>query len=179
MGRTVDTAGGLYRVLQDLRSGAATPAELGIDKAALVGRSAREIADVIAKALQPADGTQDAEAARDAISRALSDLMVAEPHADLLALAPEQIDQVVEAYVAHDLCHRIELDVGLSVLGKAPTSAEGITRLEDIKAYVRQEVARAFRARALSGQTLTRGNAAALTAEVLRDTFYVFESYIQ
>ena len=56
---------------------------------------------------------------------------------------------------------------------------EGIKRLEDMKAYVRQEVARAFRVRALSGQTLTRDNTAALTAEVLRDTFDVFESYIQ
>ena len=123
MGRTVDTAGRLYRVLQDLRSGAATPAELAIDKAALVGRSAREIADVIANALQPADGPQDAEAARDAISQALSDLMLAYPDVNLLALAPEQIDQVVEGYVAHDLCHRIELDVGLSILSKAPTAA--------------------------------------------------------
>jgi hypothetical protein len=179
MGRTVSTAGGLYGVLQNLRAGTSPPVELGINRNDLVGRPAREIADRIANALQPADGSQDAEAARDAISRALSDLMLAEPNVDLLALAPEQIDRVVEGYVAHDLCHRIELDVGKAVLDKAPNYAEGVNRLEDMKAYVRQEVARTFRERAGNGQSFTRDNAAALTAEVLRDTFDVFEGYVQ
>jgi hypothetical protein len=178
MGRTVSTAGGLYGVLQDLRAGTASPVELGINRDDLVGRPAREISDRIANALQPADGSQDAEAARDAISRAFSDLMLTEPDVNLLALAPEQIDRVVEGYVAYDLCHRIDLDVGKAVLDKAPTYAEGMKRLEDMMAYVHQEVARTFRGRAEQGQSFTRDNAASLTAAVLRDTFDVFEGYI-
>lgn len=179
MGRTANTAGGLYGMLDALRTGTAAPVDLGISAASLTGCTAREIADTIANALQPADGTQDAEAARDAISRAISDLIIAEPEIDLLALAPDQIDRVVEGYISHNLCHHIELDVGKSVLDKAPTAAIGMQRLEGMKEYVCQEVARCFRARAESGERFTRQNAAALAAAVLRDTFEVFEEYIQ
>lgn len=179
MGRTAATAGGLYGILDALRSGTAPAVDLGVAPATLAGRPAREVADRIANALQPADGTQDAEAARDAISRALSELIASTPDIDLLALAPEQIDQVVESYVAFDLCHRIELDVGRAVLDKAATYAEGMQRLEEMKAYIRQEVARCFRARATRGQSFTRHNAASLAAEVLRDTFNVFEEYVR
>ena len=179
MGRTAATAGALYGVLDALRTGTAPPVDLGVSPASLAGRPFREVADRIANALQPADGTQDAEAARDAISRALSDLIALTPDADLLALGPGQIDTVVEGYVAYDLCHRIELDVGMAVLEKAPNYAEGMRRLEEIKAYVRQEVARCFRSRASNGETLTRQNAASLTAAVLRDTFQVFEEYVR
>lgn len=179
MGRTVSTAGGLYGVLHALQSGTPLPPDLGITRESLVGLPAREIADRVANALQPADGTQDAEAARDAISRALSDLMKSEPDADLLALASQQINRVIEGYVAHDLCHRVELDVGKVILDKADNYAEGTKRLEEMKEFIRQEVARAFRGRETKGQKITRDNTAALTAEVLRDTFNVFEEYLQ
>lgn len=179
MARTAHTAGNLYGVLDGLRSGTPTAAEPGITAQSLAGKSARDIADTISNTLQPADGTQDAEAARDALAQAFSDLITIDPNVDLLALTPDQIDMVVEGYVTHDLCHRIELDVGASVLNKAPTPAEGIQRLEEMKEFIHQEVARLFRTRAEKGQKLTRKNAASLTAAVLSDTFKVFEEYIQ
>ncbi|WP_313899293.1 Qat anti-phage system associated protein QatB [Methylobacterium sp. J-078] len=179
MGGTVVTAGGLYGVLSALSSGARSPVDLGVDAAELRGRPAAEVADRIANALRPSDGTQDTEAARDAISRAISDLVAAEPEVDLLALSPEQIGTVVEGYVAHDLCHRIELDVGKAVHDKAPDPATATQRLEQMKDYVRQEVARCFRARSDRGQRLDRQGSATLAASVLRDVFEVFEGYLQ
>lgn len=112
------------------------------------------------------------------MSRALAELLQQEPTADLTALTAPQIDSVVEAYIANDLAQRIDLDVGKAVLDKAPTAAEGVTRLEQMKAYIRQEVARAFRAREARGERMTRQNAGALASAVLRDTFEVFESYV-
>lgn len=179
MGRTSKTAGGLYGVLDAFRAGTPPPAELGISASDLAGRSASDIADHIANALCPADGTQDAEAGRDAVARALSDLMEAEPNADLLALSIEQIEHVVEWYVAYDLCDRIELDIGKSVVDKAPNYAEGVKRLEQIKEYVREKVSAQFRARAGKGERLTRQTATALTNSVLQDTFEIFEGYLQ
>lgn len=179
MGRTAATAGGLYGVLDALRTGTAPPVDLGIDPAALAGRSFSEIADIIAQALQPPDGTQDAEAARDAISRAFADIADEDPETDLLALPPEKIDRIIQGYVVYDLCHRIELDVGKAVLDKAPTFAEGTRRLEQIKAYVPEEVARCFRAWAERGHRPTRENAASLAAAVLGDVFDIFEEYVR
>lgn len=48
-----------------------------------------------------------------------------------------------------------------------------------MKAYVRQEVARLFRARSDRGQRLTRQNASSLAAGVIQSTFEVFEEYLR
>lgn len=179
MAATAVNAGRLYGTLSALSSGGALPADVSIDPAALAGRPAREVADEIARALQPPDGTQDAEASRDAISRSLSELIAADPDVDMLALTPEQIDFVTQTYVGEDLCRRIDLDVGKAVLDKAPTIAVGQSRLEDMKAFVRQEVARLFRARTDRGQRLSRQNAASLAAGVIQSAFDVFEEYLR
>ncbi|TIO04077.1 MAG: hypothetical protein E5X88_33405 [Mesorhizobium sp.] len=164
-------------MLDALRTGTQIPPEVALDPAQLAGKSQIEIADLIASALAPVDGTQDSEAARDSVSRSLSELLEADPTADLANLNAMQIDGVVEGYIAHDLAHRIELDVGKAVLDKADSYAEGVERLQDMKSYVRQEVARAFRARR-GTQPMSRQNAASMSDAILRDTFDIFESYL-
>jgi hypothetical protein len=179
MGGTSRTAGQLYGVLDALRRGDALPADvLPFDSAALAGRDAKEIGDAIAEAVRPSDGTWDAEASRDAIAQAISDLAEQTPDVDLIALTPEQIDFVVERYIAHDLVHRVEFDVGLQVQNRAPDAATAVSRLEDMKAYVRECVAASFRAARARGQRLTRKGAASIANAVLEETFRVFADYL-
>ena len=178
MSGTANTAGGLYGVLDAFRNDTAVPADVKLDSVALAGKSQAEVADIIADALRPIDGTQDTDAARDSIARALSEVLQADPSVDLTNLDVPQIEQVVEAYLGHDLAHRIELDVGKAVLEKAASYSIGVERLEEMKAYVRQAVAQAIGARRDVGQTLNRANTASLASEVLRDTFEIFESYL-
>ena len=178
MSGTANTAGGLYGVLDALSNDTTLPSDVKLDPTALAGKSQTEVADVIADALRPIDGTQDGDAARDSIARALSEVLLADPDADLTNLDAPQIELVVESYLAHDLAHRIELDVGKAVLDKATSYSVGVDRLEEMKAYIRQAVAQAIRARRDIGQTLNRSNTASLASEVLRDTFEIFESYL-
>jgi hypothetical protein len=53
--------------------------------------------------------------------------------------------------------------------------AVGQSRLEEMKSYVRQEVARLFRGRTERGQRMSRQNAAPLASGVIQTTFQVFE----
>ncbi|WP_352765316.1 Qat anti-phage system associated protein QatB [Mesorhizobium sp. M0847] len=177
MGGTAQRAGGLFGVLDALRTGTPIPPGVAVDPAQLVGKSQSEIADIIASALAPVDGTQDGEAARDSVSRSLSELLDTDPNAELTNLNAAQIDAVVEGYIAHDLAHRIELDVGKAVLDKADSYSEGVERLQEMKSYVRQEVARAFRAQR-AAQPMNRQNATAMSNAILRGTFEIFESYL-
>lgn len=178
MAGTARTAGGLYGVLDALSTGAPLPTDVTLNPASLAGRTQKEIADIIVDALRPVDGTQDTEGARDSVSRALSEVLAHNPNADLAALTPPEIDLVIESYIAGDLAQRIEFDVGQAILDKAPNYAQGVDRLEEMKSYVRQEVARAFRARATVGQTMNRQVATALANDIIRDTFEIFESYL-
>lgn len=178
MAGTSQTAGRLHDVLAALSQGEGLPPELGIDAAALAGRDAKEIGDVIAEAIRPSDGTLDAEASRDAIAQAVCDLVEQTPNADLTMLTLDQIELMVERYVAYDLSHRIELDVGLHIQGKAPDAATAVSRIEDMKAYLRESVAAQFRSARERGQRLTRKFAASIANAVMDETFQVFADYL-
>ncbi len=178
MAGTSRTAGRLYDTLSALGGGGAPPPDVALDAASLAGLSPAEIADRLADAIRPVDGAQDSEAARDALSRAFSELLNEQPDVDLTNLSPEQMESVVESYVGHDLAHRVELDVGAAVHARAPSVAEAVERMQEMRDYVRQAVSAAFRARRERGERMTPGAAGRLTAEVLRDTFDVFESYL-
>ncbi|MCR4346106.1 MAG: hypothetical protein NUV55_02715 [Sulfuricaulis sp.] len=178
MAGTSRTVGRLHGVLEALSRGEALPPEIGIDAASLAGRNAKEIGDAIAEAIRPPDGTLDAEASRDAIAQALSDLVEQVPDVDLILLTPEQIELVIERYVAYDLCRRIELDIGLHIQDKAPDAAAAVSRIEDMKEYVRECVAAQFRSARDSGRRLTRSAAASIANVVIEETFRVFEDYV-
>lgn len=176
---TARKAGALYGVLHALSTGTAPPADLGIQPAGLAGRPAREAVDRIAEALSPSDGTQDAEASRQSISLALRELLTREPTVDLTALTEPQIELVVELYIGQDICRRIELDVGKTILDRAPDASTAMRRLDQMYRYVQQSVAAAFRQRRQQSQALGRQVAVRLASRVIRDTFEVFESYVQ
>jgi hypothetical protein len=178
MAGTSRTAGRLHGVLEALARGEVLAPELGVDAGALAGRDAKEIGDAIAEAIRPSDGTLDAEASRDAIAQAVSDLVDQVPGADLNALTPEQIGLVVERYVAYDLSHRIELDVGSHIQDKAPDAAAAVSRIEDMKGYVRECVAAQFRSARDAGRRLTRSAAASIANAVIEETFRVFADYL-
>jgi hypothetical protein len=177
MGGAVKAAGALYNVLDNLRAN--RPGETTAEKSQLAGRPAHEICDYIINTVSPLTGSQDNETARDAIAQAMADLMEQFPQIDLTAVSSEQIDLVIERYVAYEICHRIELDVGKAILTKSPDPTTAIRHLEEMKQYVRQQVAACFRARAEKGQRLTRNEAERVTATVIQDTFRIFEEYIQ
>lgn len=178
MAGTARTAGALYRVLDAFRSGQ-VPRDLPLDPATLVGRSARAVLDAIADAIRPTDGTQDTEASRQAMDRALSEVLEEFPNADLLAPQPAEIDLMVESFVAHDLCIRIELDVGRSIQSRAGDPATAVRRLEEMREYVMASVRAAFAARRDRGERLSRTRALSVVANVLQDTLSVFEEYLE
>lgn len=179
MGATARTAGALYDTLSALQAGQATAADLGVEPATLAGRPAREVMDVVVEKIRPIDGTQDAEANRQAIALATSDLLDQFPDADLTSLTADQIDLLIERYVANDLCQRVELDVGSQIETRAPDPATAVQRLEDMKQFVVAEVHATFRGQRNSGQRLQRGRVAAVIGSILREILRVFEEYLE
>ena len=178
MAGTARTAGALREVLEALGAGRQPAVDLGFDSRELTGRAARDVIDIIANAIRPVDGTQDAEASRDALVAATVDLLSQFQDADLASLEPEQVDVIVESYVGHDLCRRVELDVGKAILAKAPDPATGVRRFNEIRQYIIEKVAACFRKRRENGDRLNRGGFTALTSAVIRDTLGVFEEYL-
>ena len=178
MAGTARKAGALYGVLHALNSGATPAVDLGIEPAQLAGRPAREIVDRIAEALSPSDGSLDAETSRHSLSQALSVLIRMDPSTNLAALTLDQIILAMELFIGADICRRIEIDVGKTILDRAADAVMAMRRLEEMYRYVRQVVASAFRRLPAMLDPLTQGAATRLASGVIRDTLEVFESYL-
>lgn len=179
MASTARKAGALHDVLRALSSGTAVQVDLGIDPANLAGRPVREIVDRIAEAISPSDGTLDSESSRSSVSWALREFFRREPNADLFALTSGQIALIMELFIGADISSRVELDVGTTILDRAPDAATAVARMQEIKRYVRQVVAARFRLRATDSGPVTQREAIQLANRVIQDTFEVFETYLQ
>lgn len=176
-GGTASTAGVLHGALSSAAGGQAAVPGSPLDPALLAGRSAREVMDAVIEAVRPSDGTQDAEASRAAIKDALSELLTMFPEADLLNLSEDQRGFAIERFVAIDVYRRFQLDLGKTIQGKAPTATVGLARLKEVRNYVKETVAAAFRKVRAAGHRLTRGRINEVVRAALGETFQVFEGY--
>lgn len=178
-GGTAATAGALGGALARVAGG--QPAEPGspLDPALLAGRNVQEVMNAVVEAVRPVDGTQDAEAERAAIRDALTELLTRFPDADLLNLDPEQRAFAIERFTAIDVFRRFELDLGKTIVDKAPSAVTALSRLKEVRDYVKQSVAAAFRKLRDAGRSLSSGRISQVVRDALRETFEVFEGYAE
>ena len=179
MGGTARTAGALYRALSPTVADQPVAPGSSFDLVLLEGRSADEIMDVLVEVVCPANGTQDAEAGQKAIRDALSDLLERFPDADLLNLSEDQRIFAIEDYVALDVFNRFDFDLGKTLQDKAPSVSAALSRLKDIKDYIKQTVSAQFRALHTVGEKLDVRRISDLARQALRETFEVFEEYVR
>jgi hypothetical protein len=176
MGSTATTAGRLGGVL---RTGAAPDGTALQDATLATGTDANRIMDAIVEAVRPGDGTQDAEASRQAVRDALSDVLERYPNADLLDLDEAQREYVIERFTALDVYNRFRLDLEKALRAKAPDAATALSRLGQIRAFIAEHVAAAFRDIRTRSNAPTTTDVAKLARQALTETFGVFEEYLQ
>lgn len=173
LGGTGTTARSLSGVLDP------TTTESLLDRTLLSGKSAEEVMDAVVEAARPHDGTQDAESAREAIRDALSDVLERFNDADLLALTDEQREYAIESFTAHDVYRRFQLDVGKQILDKAPSKAVALTRFKQVRAFIRETVAEAFRKVTDAGAKLSTASVQKTVRMALGEALRVFEEYVE
>lgn len=178
-GSTVRTAGSLYQALSTAADGQAASPGSPLDPALLAGKTAQGVLDAVVEAVRPVDGTQDAEANRKAIRDALSDLLTRFPDADLLNLSEDQRLFAVERFTALDVYQRFALELGKTIQAKAPNPRAALSRLKEVREYIKETVAAAFRGLQRAGQRLNGRIIERMVRDALRETFSVFDAYAQ
>ncbi len=170
---TARTANDLYAAL----SGGVVPA-VTADANLSDGLSAQDVMDAVTEAVRPVDGTQDAESSRAAIQDALAETLVQFPEADLAKLTEEQKVVAVERYVSNDVYRRLSLDVGKTIIQKAPNALASASRLKEIRDYIRETVSSSFRRLRDANQRLGAGRVASIVRAALTESIQVFEGYL-
>ena len=173
------TAGVLGSALASVAAGQAAAPGSPLDPALLAGRTVQEVMDAVVEAVRPVDGTQDAEAERASIRDALSELLTRFPDADLLNLGADQRVYAIERFTAIDVFRRFELDLGKTIVERAPSAIAALSRLKEVRDYIKQSVAASFRRLRDAGRTLTSGRIGQVVQDALKETFEVFEGYAE
>ncbi|HEO1792095.1 TPA: hypothetical protein VAM27_000965 [Acinetobacter baumannii] len=150
-----------------------------IDPVLLAGKSADEIMDAIVEVVAPIDGTQDTEASRESVKNALCELLEQFPNADLANLDDTQRLFALEKFVADDVFRRIYLDLGQIIQSKAPNVTIGLSRLKEIKDYVKETVAASFRKNTQTGIPIVSNQIKSIVNNAIQETFIVFEEYAE
>ena len=132
----------------------------------------------VVEAVRPVDGTQDGEASRAAIGKALSELLTQYPDADLLDLSEEQRILAVERFIGWDVFSRFELDLGKTIQEKAPSVASALSRLKEVRDFITQTVAAEFRKLVGGAATLGSSKVATMVRDALGLAIGVFEGYL-
>ena len=117
--------------------------------------------------------------AQQAIRDALSELLNQFPEADLLDLSEDQSIFAIENFIALDVFNRFNLDLGKTLQDKAPTASAALSRLKDVKDYIKQTVSAQFRALHTAEEQLNAHRISDLAQQALQNTFEVFEEYVQ
>ncbi len=178
-GGTAATADALGNALASVAAGQPAAPGSPLDPTLLAGRSAQEVMDAVVEVVRPIDGTQDSEAERAAIRDALSELLTQFPDADLLNLNSDQRSLAIERFTAINVSRRFELDLGKTILEKAPSAETALSRLKQVHDYVKETVAASFRKLRNAGRSLTTGRVSLVVQDALRETFQVFEGYAE
>ena len=174
-GGTASTAEALGGALAGTPGTAADRLDLPLLRAA----STEEVMSAVVDAVRPVDGTQDTESARASVREALSEVLGAYPDADLLQLTEDQQVLAVATFTATDLYRRFDLDVGKTIQDRAPDASTALSRLKEVRDYIRELIAGAFRRYRNAGQELTPKRLKTMASRALRETFAVFEGYLE
>jgi len=176
---TATTAQSLFSALSTGNNNRYSGEGGALDPAALSGKTAYEVMDIIVEAVAPVDGTQDTEASRESIKDALADLLNAHPDANLNDLSAEQKELAIERFVSGDVFRRIDLDLGKCIREKASNTSSALGRLKEIKDYVRETVSSAFRSLKKTGHVVTNNTVIGIVQNSIKETCEVFEGYAE
>jgi len=144
----------------------------------LEGRTADEVMGAVVDAVRPIDGTQDGEASRASIGKALSELLTQFPDADLLNLSEEQRLLAVEQFIAWDVFNRFELDLGKTIQEKAPSALSALSRLKEVRDFIMQTVAAEFRKLRTSEAVLGSRQVSTIARNALGQAIAIFVGYL-
>lgn len=176
MGGTASRASRLNGVLQ---SGRNPDGSALIDRALATADNAYALMDAIVQAVTTRESTQDSESARHSVTEALSEVLVRYPDADLSRLSEDQRLYAVERFTAEDVFQRFRLDMHQVIVSNTPDPLVEMSRLEEIRSYISEAVSAAFRKSRARLSSPSSASIASLTRAALRETFDIFQEYLQ
>ncbi|MCK4981924.1 MAG: hypothetical protein KAS17_03320 [Victivallaceae bacterium] len=176
----VSTSAGaeLFKTLQEVRDSSNTNIRDWVDKLTEHDLSADEIADEIIDKIITVGGSPEEESCRISMSQALSDLLTFNPDIDLMNMDNDNIWTVMELFMANEAFNRLCFDIGQMFESAKYTPSDSVSRMNDMRDYLKQEVSAQIQELRAVNQNPTKDEVNSLLQSAVKVTFEVFEEEI-
>lgn len=169
------SAAGLISLLQAARDG--TDARVSQWVSSLVARnpSAQDVINEVIQQVTTSGGSLDEESCKDSMAQAMAELMENQPNVDLLSMSDADIWSLVELFLAHEACSRLQLDIGQLFESSRLAPREVVTRMNDMRDYLKAEISAQMRAVRQANSNPSPRQLETTMQQALRNTFAVYE----
>lgn len=166
---------GLVSFLQTARDGTDSRLTSWVQNLLARNPSADDVADAIVQALAPAGGSADEESLRDSMALAISDLMLLLPGIDLLHMSDTDTWTLLQLFLGHEVCNRLEFDIGQFFESSRLDPELGVKRELEMRDLVKNEVGVQLSALLAKTPNPTKQQLDTLVHDAVRMTFEVYE----
>jgi len=140
--------------------------------------TSEDVADAIVKALAPAGGSADEESLKDSMALALSDLIMMQPDIDLLNLTDMDTWTLLQLFLGHEVCNRLEFDIGQFFESARLDPELGVRRELEMRDFVKNEVGVQLTKLREKTSNPTKQQLDTLVQDAVRLTFEVYEGVL-
>lgn len=178
MRNSTRAAGGLVSFLQSARDGTSPQVSRWIDRLRTSNPSAHDVINAVVQHVVGDGGSLDEEVCKDSMAQAMSELLELKPNVDLLQLGDADIWTLVQLFLGNEACNRLYMDVGQLFESAKLNPVVVVTRLNEMRAFVKSEVAVQLEALRSANPNPTPQQMQGLLQDALRLTFEVYEGTI-
>jgi hypothetical protein len=172
------SAAGLISLLQAARDGSDPIINQWVSSLVARNPSAQDVINEVIQQVTTSGGSLEEESCKDSMAQAMSELMENQPDIDLLNMNDGDIWTLVELFLSHEACSRLQLDIGQLFESSRLTPREVVARINDMRDYLKAELSAQMRSlRQANGNPLP-GQLESTMRQALQNTFTVYEGAI-
>jgi hypothetical protein len=172
------SAAGLISLLQTARDGSDPIINQWVSSLVARNPSAQDVINEVIQQVTTSGGSLEEESCKDSMAQAMSELMENQPDIDLLNMNDGDIWTLVELFLSHEACSRLQLDIGQLFESSRLTPREVVARINDMRDYLKAELSAQMRSlRQANGNPLP-GQLESTMRQALQNTFTVYEGAI-
>lgn len=169
---------GLVSFLQAARDGTDARVASWVQDLLARNPSSDDVADSIVQALAPPGGSADEESLRDSMALAISELILLQPDIELLHMSDTDTWTLLQLFLGHEVCNRLEFDVGQFFESSRLDPELGVKRELEMRDFVKNEVGVQLGALREKMPNPTKQQLDALVQDAVRMTFEVYEGVL-
>lgn len=169
------SAAGLISLLQTARDGSDPRINQWVSSLIARNPSAQDVINEVIQQVTTSGGSLEEESCKDSMAQAMSELMEIQPDIDLLNMTDGDIWTLVEFFLSHEACSRLQLDIGQLFESSRLAPREVVARINDMRDYLKAELSAQMRSlRQANGNPSSR-QLESMMQQALQNTFSVYE----